>query len=142
MTDVIYSSLSNLVNENNGYSQTRGHIRRGLQLPFKTCKIVWKKKTLASVFFIERSTGCIYLKMNWSHTFCMSEKGLLTLCMLGNFACFFVVCGFFNTCSKNSFRNTVSVSNSLDPDQARRFVGPDLGPNCLQRLSADDKSRH
>ena len=23
----------------------------------------------------------------------------------------------------------------LDPDQAGRFVGPDLGPNCLQRLS-------
>ena len=31
--------------------------------------------------------------------------------------------------------------NSLDPDQAQHFVGPDLGPNCLQRLSADDKSR-
>ena len=30
------------------------------------------------------------------------------------------------------------MSNSLDPDQARHFVGPDLGPNCLQRLSADD----
>ena len=29
------------------------------------------------------------------------------------------------------------VSNSLDPDQAQHFVGPDLGPNCLQRLSAD-----
>ena len=28
------------------------------------------------------------------------------------------------------------VSNSLEPDQARRNVGPDLGPNCLQRLSA------
>ena len=28
--------------------------------------------------------------------------------------------------------------NSLDPEQAQaRFVGPDLGPNCLQRLSAD-----
>ena len=38
--------------------------------------------------------------------------------------------------------NTVRVSNSLDPDQARSFVGPDLGPNCLQRLSADDKSCH
>ena len=25
----------------------------------------------------------------------------------------------------------------LDPEQARHFVGPDLGPNCLQRLSAD-----
>ena len=63
-------------------------------------------------------------------------KFYLTLCMLGNFACFFVVCG------KKSFRNTIRVSNSLDPDQARRFVGPDMGLNCWQRLSADDKSRH
>ena len=31
------------------------------------------------------------------------------------------------------------MSNSLDPDQARHFVGPDLGPNCLQLLSADNK---
>ena len=28
---------------------------------------------------------------------------------------------------------------SLDPDQDRHSVGPDLGPNYLQRLSADDK---
>ena len=33
------------------------------------------------------------------------------------------------------------MSNSLDPDQARRFVGPDLGPNCLPRLSAEDTGR-
>ena len=33
------------------------------------------------------------------------------------------------------------MSNSLDPDQARQFVGPDLGPNCLPRLSADDTGR-
>ena len=33
------------------------------------------------------------------------------------------------------------MSNSLDPDQARRFVGPDLGPNFLPRLSADDIGR-
>ena len=33
------------------------------------------------------------------------------------------------------------VSNSLDPDQALQNVGPDLGPNCLQRLSADDTSK-
>ena len=32
------------------------------------------------------------------------------------------------------------MSNSLDLDQAQHFVGPHLGPNCLQRLSADDKS--
>ena len=36
----------------------------------------------------------------------------------------------------------IRVSNGLDPDQDQRFVGPDLGPNCLQRLSADDKSCH
>ena len=29
------------------------------------------------------------------------------------------------------------MSNSLDPDQDRRSVGPDLGPNLLQRLSAE-----
>ena len=31
------------------------------------------------------------------------------------------------------------MSNSFDPDQARYSVGPDLGPNCLQRSTADDK---
>ena len=33
------------------------------------------------------------------------------------------------------------MSKRLDPDQARRIVGPDLGPNCLPRLSADDTGR-
>ena len=28
------------------------------------------------------------------------------------------------------------MSNSLDPDQARHFVGPDLDPNCLQSFSS------
>ena len=37
----------------------------------------------------------------------------------------------------NTFRNTIRVSNSLDPDQVRHLVGPDLGPNCLQRIKAD-----
>ena len=36
---------------------------------------------------------------------------------------------------------TLSACQTVrDPDQARRSVGSDLGPNCLQRLSADDKS--
>ena len=33
------------------------------------------------------------------------------------------------------------MSNSVVPDQARHFVGPDLGPNCLQRLSAANTSK-
>ena len=48
-------------------------------------------------------------------------------------ACFF----FFI----NSFRNTINVSKSLDPDQATYFAGPDLDPNCLQMLLADNTSR-
>ena len=43
--------------------------------------------------------------------------------------------------SEKIFKNTFRVSNSLDPDQDRHKVGPDLGPNYLQRLSADNKSR-
>ena len=44
----------------------------------------------------------------------------------------------------NIFRRIISgvpsVFNSLGPDQARRFVGPGLGPNCLKKLSEDDSS--
>ena len=63
--------------------------------------------------------------------------------MLGNLACFFAVCCvlFKIKFSKNSFRNTIRVPNNLDPDQDRHSVGPDLGPNCLQRLSTDDTGR-
>ena len=58
--------------------------------------------------------------------------------MLGNFSFFLSSFDFFlkSTFSKNSF----SVSNSVDPDQVQQNAGPDLGPYCLQRLSADDKS--
>ena len=47
-----------------------------------------------------------------------------------------------STFSKNSIRNNIRMSNGLDPDQDRHSDGPDLGSNCLQRLSADDKSCH
>ena len=33
------------------------------------------------------------------------------------------------------------MANILDPDQDQHSIGPDLGSNCLQRLSADDSSR-
>ena len=48
----------------------------------------------------------------------------------------------------NFFQNNVSgipsarVSNSMDPDQAPHFGGPDPSPNCLHRLSAHGKSCH
>ena len=54
----------------------------------------------------------------------------------------FVFCWLISklTFFKYFFRNTIWESNGLDPDQDEHF-GPNLDPNCLQRLSADDKSR-
>ena len=43
------------------------------------------------------------------------------------------------TVFKNSYGNTVRVSNGLYPDQNRRSVGTELGPNNLQMLSAERK---
>ena len=34
--------------------------------------------------------------------------------------------------------NIIRVSEGLDPDQDQLSVGPDLGPNFLQRLSTDN----
>ena len=39
---------------------------------------------------------------------------------------------------KSSGIPSLRVSKSLDPDQVRHSVVPDLGPNCLQMLSAND----
>ena len=40
---------------------------------------------------------------------------------------------------KRNDSGILSVSNILDP--AQQYVGLDLDANCLQRLSADNKSR-
>ena len=34
----------------------------------------------------------------------------------------------------HSFRNTIRVSDGFDPVQNQRFVGPDLGQNCLKKI--------
>ena len=66
----------------------------------------------------------------------------LTLWMLGNFSCFCYRLLFSKlTFSKNYFRNTIRVSNSLDLDQDWHSVGLDLGLYCLQSLSADNKKK-
>ena len=54
--------------------------------------------------------------------------------MLSNFACF-LFADFYNLFNFLKIILGISMSNSLGPDQARHYVGPDLNPNCLQRLS-------
>ena len=80
------------------------------------------------VFLVQNGTVSSPLNCLYAGYFCM------LFCRLWIF--------FFLIFQKKSFRNTIRVSNSLDPHQAQCFVEPDLGPNCLQRLSADDKIRH
>ena len=85
--------------------------------------------------------ACNKIRFSRDHSFYhISTKSLLGnfFMLFGRLLIFFIK---INLSKKNSFRHTFRVSNSLDPDLAQHFVGPDLGPNCLQRLSADDTSR-
>ena len=61
---------------------------------------------LISAFIRERNRSRVLLKVN------------LIICMMGNFENFFVVCWYFpkSTFSKNSFRNIIRVSSSLEPE--------------------------
>ena len=61
--------------------------------------------------------------------------------MLANFVCFCRLLTFFFKINffQKKISNTTRVSTDLDPDQDQHSVGPDLGPNCLQKLSANDK---
>ena len=66
----------------------------------------------------------------------------------GLFECWKIFHVFFLLSAGFFFQNYIfkielpPVTNRLEPDQARHFVGSDLGPNCLQILSADDTSRY
>ena len=62
--------------------------------------------------------------------------------MIGNFSCVLWSADFFTKSSYQKILSGIpSVSNSLDSDQAQQFVWPNLGPNCLQRLTADDTGK-
>ena len=58
----------------------------------------------------------------------------ITIGILVNCVCFLSSADFFqnNLFLKKSFSITIRVSNGLDPEQARPFVGPDLDPNCFR----------
>ena len=68
---------------------------------------------------------------------------ILTLRQLGNFSCFLSSADFFQNLLFRKILLGISseCQRGKDPDHALHFVEPDLGPNCLQRLSADDTRR-
>ena len=48
----------------------------------------------------------------------------------GLIVCLFI--SLINRVFKKLFKNAIRAPNSLDPDQVPYFVGPGLGPKCLQ----------
>ena len=57
---------------------------------------------------------------------------------------FFCVCRLRISFKINFFKNKSfwkNIRNCFDPNQGWRSVGPDLGRNCLQMFSPDDKNR-
>ena len=58
------------------------------------------------------------------------------LWQLGNFACF-VICWFFSKLTfRKHFQEYLQSAIQLGSRSGRHFVGPDLGLNCWQKLSA------
>ena len=81
------------------------------------------------------------VQSEWFKNYTFAKKFILISFWIFEY-CFFFITSYFIIVSDFTlwmldFFNTIQVSKNLDPDQARHFVGPDLGPNCLQRLSAD-----
>ena len=81
------------------------------------------------------------VQSRWFKNYIFAKKCILIRFWISEYCCFFfpshfIIESYFTLWMLNFF-NTIQVSKSLDPDQARHFVRPDLGPNCLQRLSAD-----
>ena len=85
------------------------------------------------IFLLQTQFSCLFLL-----------KGQLTLCLMGTFHAFLSSPDFFFKLLLfiKVSQEHIRVSNNLDPDQARRFVGPNLNQNCLQRLSADASCRN
>ena len=87
------------------------------------------------IFEVNKTFPVNYLPIYWK---CQTFLAFLTLCLQGNFSCFFchLLIFLFFFLPKNYSRNTIRVSNRFDSYQARQNVGPDLDPNCLQFCQA------
>ena len=72
----------------------------------------------------------IMVKIQVYHIFPFYYLTLCMLCIL--FFLLLLSSAVFSklTFKKKSFGKPIRVPNGLDPDQDRRSVGPDLGPNC------------
>ena len=84
-------------------------------------------------------------KFSWLSEFTRLYPNSVTFCMLGIFSYFccrllnFFKINFFKKIFQEHYQIQNLMSKHLNPDQDRHFVCPDLDPNCMQRLSVEDK---
>ena len=81
------------------------------------------------------------MKIRYQHNQVAIKHERLISLPTGSYHAFLLSVDFFQ--SQLFRKKTIRMSNILDPNQARHFVGPDLGPNYmyLQSLSADGTNR-
>ena len=80
--------------------------------------------------FTRRSQEHAHLTDHLSGTHCFN-KFICWIILLFSIMPLTAFCLKLSYVFQNLFKYAIRVSNSLEPDQARPFVGPDLGPNCL-----------
>ena len=85
---------------------------------------------------VKNCTIYMYSPFTRAITDCLCRDLNLCACWVIFHAFIFVWRHFSKSKFSKTFRNTIGVSNGLDPDQDLYFVGPDLDPNSLQRLLA------
>ena len=82
----------------------------------KVTAIKERVENIFSSFFHKTCCGCTFEALSMA-------ANVLTFCMLGKFS-FFLYADFFSKSTfLEKFRNTIRVSNSLDPDHAQCFEG-------------------
>ena len=134
---------------NDRYSHSKGSrletssLEAIVNLKFLMLCRYWQVRLVNISIYLEKTMMdiCQFLQTRWYklNSFARNDIHYVpVLLTLKDFACWVI---FHEFLSVVDFRNTIRVSNSLDPDQVRRFVGLHLDPICLQRQSADYTSR-
>ena len=82
------------------------------------------------------------VQSKWFKNYIFVKKCILISFWIFQYCFYYLLCHILVFgCLNFSIPPALMGVNSLEPDQARNYVGSDQGSTCLQRLSADSKSR-
>ena len=137
-------------NENFEYGCPHSKALLQCTLKLKRCKpyvIKWNMTSLMTSYYILQYIAGYTVTHFWHYPIrCpVTKQSTLEFFYLYWLTCWVIFHAFVVLCwlfSKICLRNPVRVSNGFDPGQDRCSVGPDLGPNCLERWSANNKNCH